>query len=94
VSKALSILFANKSQYWGELYNPVSFSNLSVENVSFDDGLITVNLRGTYIPSGDDCDNTRVKAQVWSTIRQYRDIKRTNIYLNGGPFGDKVSNDK
>jgi hypothetical protein len=69
---------------------------LRVNNVSFNDGngLITVNLSGTYKPSGDDCDNTRVKAQIWQTIRQWRQVKATNIYLNGIPFGDRLSNDK
>jgi hypothetical protein len=96
IKEALTRLFAFKGEYFGSLYNPVFRSNLAVESVKFnsDNGLITVNLRGTYAPSGDDCDNTRVKAQVWNTIRQFRDIKMTNIYLNGGPFGDKVSNDK
>ena len=96
VKLALQQLLANKNKYAGQFYNPVSLSNISVETVKYDDksGLITVNLRGTYVRSGDDCDNTRVKAQVWSTIRQFRDVKMTNIYLNGGPFGDKVSNDK
>lgn len=96
VKLALQKLLANKNKYSGEFYNPVSLSNISVESVEYNGktGLITVHLRGTYIRSGDDCDNTRVKAQVWNTIRQFRDIKMTNIYLNGGPFGDKVSNDK
>lgn len=96
VKQALQNLFALSSEYVSGFYNPVSFSNLKVENVKFnrDNGLITVNLRGTYIPTGDDCDNSRVKAQIWSVIRQRREVKMTNIYLNGGPFGDKVSNDK
>lgn len=96
IAEGLRRLLSYKSEYVGNLYNPVYRSNMAVESVDFesDTGLITVNFRGTYIPSGDDCDNTRVKAQLWNTIRQYRDVKKTNIYLNGGPLGDKVSNDK
>jgi hypothetical protein len=96
VKTALARLFGVKSEYLGETYNPVFRSNLAVNSVSFDssDGLINVELTGTYTPSGDDCDNTRVKAQIWNTIRQYRDVKKTNIYLNGIPFGDRLSNDK
>jgi hypothetical protein len=62
--------------------------------VKLENGLITVNLKGTYTPSDDDCDNTRVKAQVWNTIKQQQGVETTNIYLNGIPFGDRVSNDK
>jgi hypothetical protein len=93
---ALKVLFSYASEYVGSLSNPLWRSNLRVNNVSFNDGngLITVNLSGTYKPSGDDCDNTRVKAQIWQTIRQWRQVKATNIYLNGIPFGDRLSNDK
>ena len=95
-SAALKSLFAYQTEYVGSLYNPLWRSNLRVNNVSFNDGngLITVDLSGTYKPSGDDCDNTRVKAQIWGTIRQWRGVKATNIYLNGIPFGDRLSNDK
>ena len=94
VKLALEHLFSIKTEYYGSFYNPLFRSNIRVENVKFRNGLITVNLRGTYMPSGDDCDNTRVKAQVWDTIKQQRGIEATNIYLNGIPFGDRVSNDK
>ena len=65
-----------------------------MESVRFNSGLATVNLRGTYAKPDDDCDNLRVKAQVWTTVRQFRGVRTTNIYLNGIPFGDRVSNDK
>jgi hypothetical protein len=93
---ALKVLFSYTSEYVGSLSNPLWRSNLRVNNVSYNDGngLITVDLGGTYKPSGDDCDNSRVKAQIWQTIRQWRQVKATNIYLNGIPFGDRLSNDK
>ena len=96
VSNALKQLFSLKSEYVGGLLNPLFRSNLRVNSVNFNskNGLITVDLTGTYKPTGDDCDNSRVKAQIWQTIRQYREIKATNIYLNGIPFGDRLSNDK
>lgn len=95
LDKALTVLFSYSSDSVGGLYNPLAYSNLRVNGVDFDsdNGLITVDLTGTYKPTGDKCDNTRVKAQVWGTIRQWRDVKATNIYLNGIPFGDRVSND-
>lgn len=96
VYNALKQLFSIKDEYVGGLLNPLFRSNLRVNKVNFNskNGLITVDLTGTYKPTGDDCDNSRVKAQIWQTIRQYREIKATNIYLNGIPFGDRVSNDK
>ncbi len=95
LAKALRNLFSYKDDYVGGLYNPLANSNLRVNGVNFnsDNGLMTVDLTGTYKPTGDKCDNTRVKAQVWQTIRQWRAVKATNIYLNGIPFGDRVSND-
>jgi hypothetical protein len=94
--KALQRLLSNKSEYVSGLYNPLYRSNIKVDSVEFrrSNGLITVNLRGTYSKPEDDCDNLRVKAQVWKTVRQFRGVKATNIYLNGIPFGDRVSNDK
>ncbi|HEY5670657.1 MAG TPA: hypothetical protein VIS10_11710, partial [Anaerolineales bacterium] len=70
-------------------------SRLRVEKVDLDKGgLIEVWLSGTYKPSGDPCDNSRVKAQIWNTIKQFRGVKKTNIFLNRIPFGDRLSNDK
>lgn len=96
VTTALKQLFSIKSEYVGGLLNTLYRSNLRVNNVRFnsDKGLITVYLTGTYKPTDDPCDNTRVKAQVWSTVRQFKQVKTTNIMLNGIPFGDRVSNDK
>jgi hypothetical protein len=94
VAAGLKVLLASKWEYSGALYNPLHRSNIKVQHVKYDDGLISVWLTGDYNPSGDDCDNTRVKAQIWSTIRQFRDVERTNIYLNEVPFGDRLSNDK
>lgn len=95
-AEALKQLFSYKSEYVGNLYNPLFRFKFRVNSVEFDDddGLITVELTGHYEQPKDKCDNTRVKAQIWQTVRQWRDVKATNIYLNGIPFGDRVSNDK
>jgi len=94
IEKGLKSLLSYKSEWVGGLYNPLGRSNIKVESVRFNNGLATVNLRGTYVKPEDDCDNLRVKAQVWTTVRQFRGVRATNIYLNGIPFGDRVSNDK
>jgi hypothetical protein len=96
ISSALKQLFSIKSAYVGGYLNSLYRSRLRVNNVKFNskNGLINVDLQGSYQPTGDPCDNSRVKAQIWSTIRQYQEVKATNIYLDGIPFGDRVSNDK
>lgn len=94
IEKGLKSLLSYKSEWVGGLYNPLGRSSIKVESVRFSNGLATVNLRGTYAKPDDDCDNLRVKAQVWTTVRQFRGVRATNIYLNGIPFGDRVSNDK
>ena len=96
VYNALKQLFSIKSEYVGGFLNSLYRSRLRVNNVKFNskNGLITVDLQGSYRPTGDPCDSSRVKAQIWSTIRQYKEVKATNIYLDGIPFGDRVSNDK
>lgn len=96
VSAALKQLFSIKEDYVGGFLNSLHRSQLRVNKVKFnpENGLITVDLQGSYRPTGDPCDNTRVKAQIWSTIRQYEEIKATNIFLDGIPFGDRLSNDK
>jgi hypothetical protein len=93
---ALKALFSFKTKYVGPYYNPVYLSRLRVEEVTFDEesGLASVYLSGGYRPSGDPCDNTRVRDQIWGTIRQFGEIRATNIYLNGIPFGDFLANDK
>jgi hypothetical protein len=97
IEAALDMLFSLKSKYYGSLYNPVSNSTLRVQDVEYNDagGGLAVWLSGKYRPTGDDCDNTRVKAQIWNTAKQFGGINGTAFYINGPhPFGDFVSNDK
>ncbi|HSB03342.1 MAG TPA: hypothetical protein VLE49_22015 [Anaerolineales bacterium] len=92
VRAALGSLFF-KRQWFGKLYNPLYLSNLSVANVSFNGftGEVSVDLTGSYVRSGDRCDNGRVRAQVWTTIRQFKDIKTVYILLDGNLLGDILS---
>lgn len=95
VKAGLTKLFSYKDQYYGDLYNPLYRSRIRVQEVDLEkSGLIDVLMTGSYQPSGDPCDNTGVKGQVWSTIKQFRGVETTNIFLNRVPFGDRVSNDK
>lgn len=93
---ALKKLFSYKTRTVGGMYNPLYRSNIKVDTVKFDQktGLITVRLTGKYVQPDDPCDNKRVRDMVWYTVRQYPEIKSTNIYMNSYPFGDKLSNGK
>ena len=94
ITMALEALLGQRSEWVLGLFNPLSKSAISLSSVSFSDGLATVKFRGTYYNPEDDCDNLRVKAQIWSTIRQFRAVKTLDIALNNKPFGDRLSNDK
>jgi hypothetical protein len=95
VKAGLTKLFSYKDKYYGELYNPLYASRIRVQKVDYNkSGLIEVWMSGSYKPTGDPCDNTRVKAQIWSTIKQFRGVETTNIFLNDIPFGDRLANDK
>ena len=89
VKTALNSLFV-KRQYYGSLSSPVYLSNISVESVSFKafTGEVDVRLMGTYVRSGDPCDDGKVRAQIWSTIRQFPEVKSIFILLNGNLLGD------
>jgi hypothetical protein len=95
VYNGLAKLLSYKAQWYGTLNNPLYASSMRVKKVDFDSstGAIEVFLAGTYKPSGDPCDNTRVRDQVWTTIRQFRGVKSTIVFLNKLLLGDRLSND-
>lgn len=95
VSSALKRLF-NKQQYIGNLYNPVYLSNWRVDSVEYKayEGLVNVSLSGGYVRSGDRCDDSRVRAQIWSTIRQFPGVKTVYILMNGNLLGDILATGK
>ena len=89
VTTALSRLFYQR-QFFGNLYNALFRSNMSVNSVEFEEntGLINVYLDGTYVRSDDRCDDRRVRAQVWTTIKQFKEIKSTYVLLRTALLGD------
>ncbi len=89
VAVALGRLFYQR-EYFGNLYNALFRSNMSVTRVEFEEntGLVNVYLDGTYVRSGDRCDDRRVRAQVWTTIRQFKVIKTVYILLRTSLLGD------
>lgn len=95
VKTALQRLFSSRYQYYGNLYNGLYASNISVDTVSFKafDGVVSIRLSGTYGRTDDRCDNSRSRAQIWSTIRQFSGVKTIDILLNGNLLGDILAND-
>jgi len=89
IKSALRSLFV-KRQYFGALENPAYLSNITVDSVEFKaySGLVAIRLSGTYVRSGDRCDDSKVRAQVWTTIRQFPEVKTIDILLNGNLLGD------
>lgn len=79
-----------KVQYFGGLVNPVYLSNIEVDSVDYKSstGVVTVRLRGTYVRSDNPCDSSRVRAQIWTTIRQFPGVKGLDILLNQNLLGD------
>lgn len=82
-----------KLKFMVGLYNPVYLSNMSVASVNFNpsSGLATVDLIGSYVRSGDSCDDGRVHDQIWTTIRQFPGVKGVLVRLNGNLLGDILS---
>lgn len=89
VRTSLERLFV-KQQYIAGLTNPAYLSNIQVGTVNYKafQGIIEIRLSGTYVRSGERCDDRRVRAQVWGTIRQFSGIKTIDILLNGNLLGD------
>lgn len=95
VKRALGSLFT-KRPYFGGLENPAYLSNIKVDTVDFKpySGLISIRMSGTYVRSGDSCDDSKVRAQVWTTIRQFAGVKTIDILLNGNLLGDILATGK
>jgi hypothetical protein len=95
VAAALRRLFS-KVKGSGELVNPAYLSNIEVVSVTFkpDSGLVDVRLSGTYVRSGDRCDDSRVRAQVWTTIRQFPGVEEVYILLRESLLGDLLATGK
>jgi len=68
-------------------------SNMNVASVDFNpgSGLATVDLLGSYVRSGDHCDDGRVHDQIWTTIRQFPGVRGVLVRLNGNLLGDILS---
>jgi hypothetical protein len=89
---ALNELLAQKSEFYGEsgLYNALWQSNLRVQTAEIRDGTATVALVG-QVRLGGTCDSPRFQAQIEETIRAASGAETVNVFLNGTPMADALS---
>ena len=95
VHSALDALFGLHGKKVGDFYNALGGSRIRVDSVSFapDTGTVSIQLSGTYVRAGGNCDSSRARAQVWTTIRQFPEVKVVDIWLNDKLLGDVLSTD-
>ena len=94
IEAALKQLVGIRSKWVGNLYNPVANHGLRVSDVSMNNGHLIVRFTGAFTQPDDPCDNTRVRAQIWSTIGQFQRINSMTVYHNNSFLGDKLSRNK
>jgi len=89
---ALEQLLSIKDQYYGQsgLYNALYLSNLKVENVRIDGGYARIWLSGS-LKSGGECDDPRIKAQLYETALQFPTIKKVTVFVNGRDLDELLS---
>jgi hypothetical protein len=85
VKLALQQLFFYHVEMFGNLYNPLYLSSISVSSVDYAaSGQVDVELSGTFGKTGDACDGSRIFAMLQGTIRQFPEFRgNPSITLNG-----------
>lgn len=92
LTTALERLLALKDQFYGQsgLYNVLYQSTLQLEKVTVQNGTATIRLTGQLRLSGV-CDAPRVQAQIEQTALQFSSVQDVDIFLNGRPLADALS---
>lgn len=90
VTLALNSLFSTGVKYVGDLYNPLFQSSLKVDRVDFKkfNGVAVIYLSGSFVKPKSNCDRSLYRAQVWATIRQFKEIKNITVVANKYLLGD------
>lgn len=96
ITTALNTLFS----YWpmwvqGVYLNTLNYSTLMVASVEFNvaSGHAGINLTGHVVKQPDKCNKKRIKAQVDQTVRQFKEVKSFQIWVDGKNFNDQISLD-
>jgi hypothetical protein len=88
ITAALNILFGIDDRTVGDLYNALYRSTLSVERVGLESDTAVVALSGD-IRVDDDCDRSRLEAQLETTIGKVgAAVQSVRVTLNGVPIED------
>jgi hypothetical protein len=89
---ALEILLGIKTQYYGQsgLNNALYQSDLTIDDLRIDNGKASIYLAGRLLLGGV-CDNPRVEAQLVEIARQFSTVKEVEIFINGKPLKDVLS---
>lgn len=84
VTAALTALFAIKTSETtkGGYYNAIAQSDLKVDKVVINQGLVTVYLTG-QITTGGVCDSPRFEEQIKATATQFPFTRHATIYMDG-----------
>jgi len=96
ISTALNTLF----RYWpmwvqGTYLNTLYASTLSVVSVSYKpgSGFAEINLTGRVVKQQSKCNKKQIKAQIDQTVRQFKEVKSFQIWVDGKNFNDQISLD-
>jgi hypothetical protein len=86
------LLSLKETSYGGELglYNSLAQSDLTLDDVSLEDGVATVEISGQPVLSGV-CDTPRFVAQLEETALQFDTVSAVEILLNGDPIDEALS---
>jgi spore germination protein GerM len=73
-----------------ELYNALHQPDLRLESISVRRGLARINFAGQLVTRGV-CDSPRVQAQIEETAVQFPIVKKVQVFINGTPLSEYLS---
>jgi hypothetical protein len=96
ITAALTRLFSYRTKYVGDNYNPAYVVSAKVKKVTLSkDGFLFIQLAGSMKErTKDDCENIRLRSQIWSTFRQFKGYDGYDIYLDSTRLGDLINTDR
>lgn len=65
-------------------------SDLKVKNVSLARGTATIQITGRLLVAGI-CDEPRITEQIEATAKQFPNVKRVRVFVNGTPLKEAIS---
>lgn len=89
---ALTRLLSLKEPFYGEsgLYNAIAASSLTLDEVAIENEVAVIRISGQTVLNGV-CDTPRVIAQIEETALQFDTVTSVQIFLNGEPVADALS---